>query len=267
METPSTVNGKKMVWIWFFFKSVGDILFRFVCTFVWKGVCLPSFLFFLAKERGVLKSGTWDFSGVVVEWDWKGCEGGGGWWGKGGLCGCNSSCFFYCFFGGGIVEFAPLGFFFIYSFLVLRAFCCLFFLFFFLVGGKGRGGRRGGGWEYGFSFFFLALRGFWWHWLFWIFMVSVLYLITPFYFSFFFFFLFSAVSYRLPFFFPSSSFSLVSASFFAPTPPSRPNLSTPLFTFFPKILNLAVVGSFFYTFPASLVATSLGYDCNLRNKW
>ncbi len=169
--------------------------------------------------------------------------------------------------GGDIVEFAPLGFFFICSFLVSRAFGCLFFSFFFWLVEKG-GGDVGGGWEYGFSFFFgftggvlmaLTLLDFYGF-------CSLPYLITPLYFSFFFFFLFSAVSYRLPFFFPSSSFSLVSAPFFAPTPPSRPNLCNPAFHFFPQILNFAVVGSFFYTFPASLVATSLSYDCNLRNK-
>jgi len=63
-------------------------------------------------------------------------------------------------------------------------------------------------------------------------MVSVPYLITPFYFSFFFFFLFSAVSYRLPFYFPSSSFSLVSAPFFAPTPPLD-QIFQPRFSLFP----------------------------------
>lgn len=153
-----------------------------------------------------------------------------------GLWGCNSfcCCFFDCFFLGGggkvIVEFAPLVFFFICSFLVLRAFCCLFFLFFGWW--KRGGGGVGGGWEYGFSFF-LALRGgfdgfdssgFYGF-------GSLSYTPSIFYFSF--LFLPFRGLYRLPFFFPSSSFSLVSAPFFAPTP-SRPNLSTSLFTFSPK---------------------------------
>lgn len=141
-----------------------------------------------------------------------------------------------------------------------EGFALLVFFFWFVEKGGGRGGRMGIWiflffWLYGGVLMALTLLDF---------MVSVRYLIP----------LLSSIflSSLLPFQRGLLSSSLFLSIFFVlsclspflrPNPPLKTKSFNPAFHFFPQILNFAVVGSFFYTFLASLVATSLGYNCNL----